>query len=49
MLFEDRDGLHFVYRGLLLAFLYFALELPRRRGAHDPTPGYGGGGRAGVL
>jgi hypothetical protein len=28
MLFEDRDGLVFVYRGLALAFLFVALELP---------------------
>ncbi len=29
MLFEDREALLFVYRGLVLAFLFLALELPR--------------------
>ncbi len=31
MLFEDRDGLLFVYRGLTLVFLYLVLELPATR------------------
>ncbi len=38
MLFEDREALLFVYRGLVLALLYLALELvPRRRGGAVST------------